>query len=105
MVKSQFHIFKVLLIVACLAMSNGIMAQVNPSQPEMEQNQIEFAISKSTIRIKNAEGITLEIFSLTGEKVYTQRIDSDSKSYELASLHKGFYIVKIGKFTRKIYLP
>ena len=48
--------------------------EMQNSQIEMEQNQISIAVSGST------------------------------KAFELGQMQRGFYIVKIGKFTRKIYL-
>lgn len=78
--------------------------EMQDSQIEMEQNQVTISVSGSSIRVKNADGQTLEIYSLTGEKVYTQVIDSASKSFELSQLQRGYYIVKVGKFTRKVYL-
>jgi hypothetical protein len=72
---------------------------------ENEMEQIQISVTNgSTVHIKNAEGELLEVYSITGEKVYTQRIDSPSKSYEFSNLPKGFYLVKAGKVTRKVYL-
>ncbi len=105
MVQSVLHIGKVLLLMVCLSMPVSLMAQdVQQSQMEMEQNQITISVSSSCLRVKNAEGLVLEVFSLTGEKVYSQRIEGQSKSFELGQLPRGYYIVKVGKFTRKIYL-
>ena len=73
-------------------------------ESQMEQNQITITVSGSSIRVKNADGQTLEIYGITGEKVYSQVIDSTSKIFELSQLQRGYYIVKIGKFTRKVYL-
>lgn len=75
------------------------------SQIETEQTTISVTLSGTNLRVKNAESLVVEIFSLTGEKVYTQKIDSQSKSIDMSSYQRGFYIVKIGsKYTRKIYL-
>ena len=108
MVKSLLHISKVLLLMACLSSVPAMMMaeteEMQDSQIEMEQNQFTISVSGSSIRVKNADGQTLEIYSLTGEKVYTQVIDSASKSFELSQLQRGYYIVKVGKFTRKVYL-
>ena len=108
MVKSLLHISKVLLLMACLSSVPAMMMaeteDMPDSQIEMEQNQVTISVSGSSIRVKNADGQTLEIYSLTGEKVYTQVIDSASKSFELSQLQRGYYIVKVGKFTRKVYL-
>ena len=92
-------------MVTCLSMPAMMVAQEAQQSPvEMEQNQTAIVVSGSNLRVKNAEGMVLEIFSLTGEKVYTQRIEGSSKSFDLANLQRGYYIIKIGKFTRKIYL-
>ena len=105
MVKSIHKISKAFLLVMCLsALPVTMMAEVQNSQIEMGQNQVSISVSGSTIRVKNAEGQALEVYGITGEKVYTQTIDSASKSFELSHLQRGYYIVKIGKFTRKIYL-
>lgn len=105
MVKSLHKTLKVLLIMACLSLPTTIMAQDIQQTPiEMEQNQISIVVSGSNLRVKNAEGHVLEIFSLTGEKVYTQHIEGSSKSFDLSQMQRGCYIVKIGKFTRKIYI-
>ena len=105
MVKSLRNILKALLISCCLSVPATASAQdVQHNQIETEQQQITITVSDANVRVKNAEGLAIEIFSLTGEKVYTQRIDSSSKSIDLSNLQRGFYIVKIGKYTRKIYL-
>ena len=105
MAKSLHNILKVLLITSCLSAPSMVSAQdVQHSQIEMEQQQITVTVSDANLRVKNAEGLAIEIFSLTGEKVFSQRIESSSKSIELSHLQRGFYIVKIGKYTRKIYL-
>lgn len=105
MVISLHKTLKVLLVMACLASPAAMMAQdVQQSQVEMEQNQVTITIVGYTLRVKNAEGLTLEIYNLTGGKEYTQHIESASKAVNLSQLQPGYYIVKIGKFTRKIYL-
>ncbi|MBO4430458.1 MAG: T9SS type A sorting domain-containing protein [Bacteroidaceae bacterium] len=108
MVKSVLKISKVLLLMVCLssipAMLFAETEEIQNSQIEMEQNPISITVSGSTIRVKNAEGQVLEVYSITGDKVYTQNIDSASKTFEFGQLQRGVYIVKIGKFTRKVYL-
>ncbi len=105
MIKLIQNIFKVLLIVACCFAPATLSAQdVQHNQIENEQNQVGITISNSCMRVKNAEGLVIEIFNLTGEKVYTQRIESSSKTIDLAHLQRGYYVVKIGNYTRKIYL-
>ena len=108
MIKSLLHISKVLLLMACMSSVPAMMMaeteEMQDNQIEMEQNQVTISVSGSSIRVKNADGQTLEVYSITGEKVYTQVIDSASKTFELSQLQRGYYIVKVGKFTRKVYL-
>lgn len=89
----------------CLAVPAVSFADDNPkAQTEMNANPISVTVSESTLKVKNAEGCIIHLFSLTGEEIITQRIDSQTKLIDLANLQRGVYIVKIGKFTRKIYL-
>lgn len=105
MTKSLHTILKVLLFAIITYMPVVMHAEeFFRSQIETEQNQIHIAINESNLRVKNAEGMTIEIFSITGEKVYTQKIESQSKSIDMSSFQRGYYIVKVGKYTRKIYL-
>lgn len=106
MVYSLHKTLKVLLLASWIMMPATIMAQdTQHTQIEQEINAPTITASGTNLRIKNAEGLVLEVFSLTGEKVYTLRIESTSKSIDLSHLQRGYYIVKVGKHTtRKIYL-
>ena len=100
----RYTIFATLFtIFAC--MPTQMMAQdMQKPQIENEQNEISLSVTNSTLHIKNAEHMVLEVFSITGAKVYSIRIDSQSRNVDLDNLNKGCYIVRIGKFTRKIYI-
>lgn len=99
---------KVLLATVCLgAFPMAVSAEgVQNAQPQIEQelNAISISVSESNVRVKNADGLTMDVYSITGEKVYTTRIEGNSKTIDLGQMQRGYYIVKIGKFTRKIYL-
>lgn len=96
---------KVLLLMVGLSMPVALMAEETlDNQVEMEQTQITITVSGTTLRVKNAENLTMEVFSLTGEKVFSQRVDAQSKAYNLGQLPAGYYIVKVGLLSRKIYL-
>ena len=88
-----------------MSVPSVIMAQdVQHSQTETEQAQVAVVVNKSNLRVMNADGQLMKIYSITGENVYNLRIESPSKSIDLSQLPHGCYIVKIGTFTRKIYL-
>jgi len=67
-------------------------------------NQVSVVATDFNLRVKNADGLVLEVFSLTGQKVYSQKIEGSSKSIDLSQLTRGYYIVRINKYTRKVYL-
>ena len=58
-------------------------------------------VKQSTLLVNNAQGETLEVVSLTGNKVLEVKIESPSQRIEL-DVPKGCYIVKVGKVVRKI---
>ena len=89
-----------------LAMPMEVKAQDIQQRTTIEQEvaPITISVNESTIHIKNAEKMVIEIYNMTGVKVVTQRIDSSDKIIELDNLPKGCYIIKIGKVARKVYL-
>lgn len=101
---------KILIMITAaflLAMPMDVEAQDIQQQRttiEQEVAPITISVNESTIHIKNAEKMVIEIYNMTGVKVVTQRIDSSDKIIELDNLPKGCYIIKIGKVARKVYL-
>ncbi len=77
---------------------------IQKSEIENEQHNVTITVYESTINVKNAAQMVLEIYNIAGIKVNTQRIDSQDKTIELSNLSKGCYILKIGKIVRKVYL-
>lgn len=77
------------------------MAQSEKNEPETEMTATSIVMKGSTLFIGNANGNILEIFSLTGNKVASIRIDSNEKTIDL-NLKKGCYILRIDKVVRKI---
>lgn len=100
---------KILIMITAaflLAMPMEVKAQDIQQRTTIEQEvaPITISVNESTIHIKNAEKMVIEIYNMTGVKVVTQRIDSSDKMIELDNLPKGCYIIKIGKVARKVYL-
>lgn len=105
MTKSLLLLLKATFIATLLVMPMAVNAQDAQRTPvEMESNQVSVFYSESTLKVKNADGMVIEIFSLTGERKYIAKIEGQSKSIDLTHLQRGPYIVRIGKYTRKIYL-
>ncbi len=94
-----------LAVTMMLGIAQPVLAQDVQKDPiETEQQAISITVTESSIHIKNAEKMVLEIYNLAGVKVSTQRIDSADKKIDLDHLPKGCYIIKVGKTVRKIYL-
>lgn len=85
---------------------NGLSAQVQKQKVVMEETVLETKIkcAENRLIIENLpkDGV-LEIFSIFGVKVYTQKIKAGTNEYTL-NLPKGYYIVRIGDLVKKIAL-
>ncbi len=95
---------RTLLLISAILFLNvaGVCrAQEEKSEPEAGLSVASIVVKGSTLSVYNANGNILEIFSLTGTKVATIRIDSNEKTVDL-SLKKGCYILKVDKVVRKI---
>lgn len=103
------HLLGLTLMAAMLFM---IPASVQASQVEtigVEQdddtrNDIQITVNKSVVRVTGAEGLVMEVISLTGRHVMSVRIESPAQKVELTNIPKGCYIIKVGKVVRKIVI-
>ncbi len=70
----------------------------------LEQTTIEASVSylNGKLFVKNAiSGTSIEIFSMLGVSLF-QDVVIDAEQEFLVDLKKGYYIVKVGKATKKI---
>lgn len=69
---------------------------------EDPQDKTRIKMTGNQLIVENLpeDGI-LEIYNIMGAKVYNRRVKAGTNQYSL-SLPKGYYIIKIGKLTRKI---
>mgnify|MGYP002620560325 CR=1 FL=1 len=72
----------------------GVAEQVEERAPVIN-------FDDNTVSVQGANGMTLEVISLTGRAVAQYKIDSPAQRVEL-NLPKGCYILKVGKVVRKI---
>lgn len=85
------------------AMPIATYALENVAEISAIDNDIEISVSGSVATVTNAQGLTLQIVSLTGKVVASYRIGSPSERIEL-SVPRGCYILKVGNVVRKISL-
>ncbi len=62
---------------------------------------VTISVSESVLHVTGANGLTLQVFNVTGVRVMSIKVEGADKRYEL-NLPKGCYIVKVGKVVRKI---
>ncbi len=80
---------------------------VQASDIELQQDEqsieedITIKMNGQWVTINGAQGNTLEVWSLTGRRVMTLKIESPAQRVEL-NVPKGCYILKIGKVVRKV---
>ena len=99
MVKKILLIGLVSALFLCVPISSR--AQSTKAAIEDVQSSIAISFNESTLHITGATGMTLQIYNITGVSIGQVKIDSADKHIEL-NLQKGCYILKIGKFVRKI---
>lgn len=83
-------------MAAPMVMELGVAEQVDETAPTIN-------VDGNTVSIIGANGMTLEVVSLTGRAVATYKIESPAQRIEL-NLPKGCYILKVGKTVRKVTL-
>jgi hypothetical protein len=76
-----------------------------PSEQMMTAAQTEVSITLrgNQLRVTNANGLTVEVYNITGVKVFVHRVDGDDRTFTLTA-ERGIYIVKVGKVVRRVTL-
>ena len=69
----------------------------------MEEQEVDVAYSEGMLTVTGAEGLVLQVVTVTGNVVLHKRIDSPEQKIEL-NIPKGCYIVKVGKVVRRVYV-
>lgn len=90
----------ILALTACLL---GIPSHAfeQTEDIETEASAVTLVFQNGRIHVTNAEGMSLQVFNLTGVRVANIRIDSNDKIISL-NIPRGCYIMKVGKVVRKI---
>jgi len=69
-----------------------------------EQDKVKIKVSENRLIIENLpKDEILDIYNIMGVKVYSRHVKAGTNEYTL-SLPKGYYILKIGKITKKVAL-
>lgn len=76
----------------------------NHTQIEQENQTASITFDGTTVSVKNAEGHYLYIYDITGKIKESIKITSQSFTLSIANYQKGYYIVKVGNTSRKVYV-
>ncbi len=68
---------------------------------EQIDDQVKLSVEGNTITVTGAQGLQLEVVSITGRQVAQYLIESPVQRVEL-NLAKGCYVLKVGKVVRKV---
>lgn len=109
----QFYLI-LLLAFACATAFPALGQENNPTwgtvlqtdtikqAGENKESVIEIKVFENRVLVENLQQeMILEIFNIMGVKVYSRRIPPGTGEYPV-NLPRGYYILKIGKTTKKI---
>jgi hypothetical protein len=99
--KKSLLIFSMFLTLMFAVPSMVTAVTVAPGIEEFVDEDITITVSGNTVTVNGAQGKTLEVVSLTGRCVLSEKIESPAQKIEL-NVPKGCYILKIGKVVRKV---
>lgn len=89
--------------ISSILLETANIGETSTFQPTYTmQDSVIIKLAENRLVIENLpkEDI-LEIYNIMGVKVYNRRVNAGTNEYIL-SLPKGYYILKIGKLTKKI---
>ena len=98
---------RLLILSMAVSMMLSVPVLVKAAEAEMLQTEqtldddITISVNGQWVTITGAQGLTLEVVSLTGRQIKTIKIESPAQRIEL-NIPKGCYILKIGKLVRKV---
>lgn len=98
------YILRILFSITLVSVAGPLSAHIpNDNAVSVSQagEEIRLSVSGQNVRVQNAQGEMLEVFSITGTKVASFRIDAADKSVSL-NLTRGCYIVKVKNIVRKV---
>lgn len=101
--KKKIYIFSALLFAAAFM---PIYISAKPAaEPIMnfmpDDTNIRIEVENKAVSVYGAQGMMLEIVSLTGKPIQKVKIESASQRIEL-NVPKGCYILKVGSVVRKV---
>ena len=98
---------RLLILSLAVSMMLSVPVLVKAAEAEMLQTEqtldddITISVNGQWVTVTGAQGLTLDVVSLTGRQIKTIKIETPAQRIEL-NIPKGCYILKIGKVVRKV---
>lgn len=92
------------MLTMSVAPARAMHADVEPGSAMVsgiEAGEINLSVTGSTLRVTGAAKMVMKIYYVTGTKAASYTIENDDQQIS-TNLAKGIYVVKVGKFVRKI---
>ena len=90
-----------LVLFVPVTASSSVLKEYAIGIMDFQDSEVTISVSQGSVYVYGGEGMTIEVVSLTGNKVFEEQIDSPAQKFEL-NIPKGCYIVKVGKVVRKV---
>ncbi|MDD7304037.1 MAG: T9SS type A sorting domain-containing protein [Bacteroidaceae bacterium] len=71
-------------------------------ETELPSTAVSVTVQGTRLRIGNADGEVVRVFSITGTEVKVLRIEGNDVTINLGNLPRGSYIIKVGNVVRKV---
>ena len=98
------YLFSLLCVVALSSVGALRAADVVAAAPSLvAPSEVSISLRGNQLRVTNADGQTVEVYNITGVKVFVHRVEGDDRTFTL-SAERGIYIVKVGKLVRRVTL-
>lgn len=100
------HLLKLFICTFVMSVPLVGMAQTeSPAHTQLQETaeSVKLTVSGKTVRVQHGRGQVLEVYSVTGAKVLSLRIETADQSVRL-NLNRGCYILKISDVARKVSL-
>lgn len=86
-----------------LIAASGDLPEALSSVYGEQESQVRIVVKGNSLRVIGAQGLTLEIFSVTGARVKAVKIGTNDETVN-PGVGRGCFIVKIGDVVRKVNL-
>lgn len=91
------------LLTLCAPVQVRANAAIEIIENDLQLTAANITVNGGTIRVSGANGKTMYVYNLAGERIHSIKVEGADRTYDL-NLSKGCYIIKVGTTVRKVSL-